>query len=145
MKNLELFDDAGVDLRPQIRQIRTAKKIQHLNDRQIWKMTLREYAEFQVCGKPVADMSHKEIVSVSITIFKRVGWNPYWHPGEMEPIETHQAHVQEAIDDLVSLYEETHGLHGKSGRLVYRRVVEDAVGLGLPVPERVLHQEFMRR
>jgi len=138
MKNLELFDSAGVDLRPQIRELRDDKKRDYLGNSPVWKMTLYEYCEMQVCTWPFDTLSDEEIINISVNIF----FNGYTHLKKEDPLETHIKNVKDQIDDKVELYKETDGRYGKGGKFFYRRVVEDAFRLGLDIPEKVLTQSM---
>lgn len=135
MTHLELFDDAGVDLRPQIREARDERKRRYLLDHPIWMLTIREYAEIKVCGCLLKELSDEQIIELSQGTPQQQGNGILrWIEGDLQ---THRDNLRWHIEDTVEMYAENNGMYSDTGKLIHRRMVDDAIRLGLPVPERV--------
>ena len=135
MTHLELFDDAGVDLRPQIREARDERKRQYLLNNPIWKLTIREYAEVKTCGCLLSEMSDEQIIALSeATPRQQKNGKLTWIEGD---VQAHRDNLLWHIEDTVEMYAENNGMYSTTGRLYHRRAVEDTIRVGLPVPERV--------
>jgi len=129
MKGLELFDDAGVDLRPGLRKARNEKLKAYIKQEGIYKMTLEEYAEHVICGKPFNDLTEDEIRNIGRVQYR--GKNGYDFLKYDAPLEEHINLIKERIADRIELYKETGGRYGKRGRLTLTRKREQAKKLGL--------------
>ena len=142
MKHLELFDSVGLDVRPMIRDERDYKKRASLSIDPIINMTLEEYAQYMVCGKLFVELSEQEIRTIGSGISYMVGWERTFLSYD-DDINNLIERIRERIQDTIDLYHETKGLYGTGGRFVYRRRIEEAVKLGIDVPDRVKNQDWM--
>jgi len=143
MKHLELFDQAGVDVRPQIREIRDEKKMYFLDGMGTHLLTLQEYAEHKICGKPFNEMSENEVREVGHMVQKGEGSKGYFLPID-SPIYELLIEIDVCIQDTVEMYHESNGYAVDRQTMVYRRRVEQAIKLGMNVPEKVRKQEMFR-
>ncbi len=143
MKGLDLFDSVGIDLRPQVREYRRKKSKELAEFYGVYKLTLEEYAELQVCdGKPFGELTEHEIREVGRYLYRgKYGYDFLKYDA---PLKEHVELIKDKIADRVAMYEESGGRHGKQGLLNYTRKVVQAVRLGLDVPDHVLDQPIIK-
>lgn len=87
-----------------VRKLRITKE--ELEAEGIYKMTLQEYAEWAICGKPLKDLTEKEIRDIGSRIAipkKRSGFKTL--PRDA-PLDELAELIKAAIDDRIWFYEQ---------------------------------------
>lgn len=136
VKGLDLFDSVGIDLRPQIREIRDERLKENLIHDGVYKMSLQEYAEHQVLKRHVGskryrELSEEEIREVGSCIqIPKERWG-YYTLAHDAPLKEHRELIEGRIADVIELYEETDGVYGQRGKYNWRRKRDQAIRLGL--------------
>lgn len=152
MKEPDLFDDAGYDLRPMIRAAKKKRRRELLIDDNIYSMTLQEYVEWRELGMPYNELDDEtarekaRLMDFSIHVINQYGNRTQrrWMLPKDAPIRHCYAVIQARLKQVIRDYEDNDGRYGKRGHLIYVRKVLQALEHGLEVPEEVLQQRIIQ-